>query len=217
MPFPSPDTFPSLTLYPGEDKLPAPHEVIVFPLTVYAAPTGTRYPTVDAAEGTFDPAWVKLGTQGARNYDDGGVTATHQQTTATFTGAAATAPRKAFRTAEGFTLGFSLVDLSPAQYALQLDSATITTIAASRGVAGEQNFQVLRGVNVRQFALLARGQSAVDNTLNLQIEAPTVFQSADPAPVFQKGGPAMLAVEYTALEVTAGVFVTVREQTAVAQ
>lgn len=191
--------------------MPAPHEIIASPLTLYLAAVGSTFPAIDAEPDARD--WFKLGAEGDKNYDEEGVTATHSQTVETFTGAGGTAPRKAFRTEEGLVLGFTLVDLSTDQYAKVLDDAAVTTVAKGVGRAGEKSFSLLRGVSVQQFALLARGESTEDNALNLQYEWPTVFQSGEPAPVFTKGEPAGLAVEFTALEVVAGEFGDIRIQT----
>lgn len=193
--------------------MPAPHQITASPLTVYLAPTGETFPEVDAA-----PAgnWVKLGTEGAKDYNEEGVTVTLSETVETFTGAESTAPRKAFRTEEGLVLAFMLADLSPEQYALILDDATVTTTPAGASQPGEKEIDLLRGISVHQYALLAKGESTVDNALALQYEWPTVFQSGSPAPVHAKGAPAALAVEFTALEVTAGNFGNLKIQTAVA-
>lgn len=187
--------------------MPAPHEIVAFPLTIWVAPTGTAFPAVNAAPaGTF----FQLGTAGAKNYDEAGTNVSHPQTVETFTGAASTAPRKAFRTQEGLVLGFTLVDTTPEQYAKVLDDAAVTTVG---GAGGHKDFSLLRGVDVKQYAMLARGESSVDNALTLQLEWPTVYQSGDPAPAWSKGAPAGLGIEFTALEVVAGQFGFCRIQT----
>lgn len=191
----------------------APNEITAAPLTLWLAKVGTAYPKIDGAPA--EP-WVKLGTEGDRNYDEDGVSTAHTQNIETFTPAGSTAPRKAFRTSEGLTMGFNLVDLSTAQFALILDEAAVTTQAAEATKAGTKSFDLLRGTDVKTWALLARGQSPEDNDLTIQYQWPTVFQSGEPSPVHTKGKPAMLAVEFTALEVTAGEFGEIIEQTAVA-
>lgn len=180
---------------------------------MFVAPTGTDFPEIDDAEGSFDAAWVKLGAEGSKNYEESGVTVTHSQTIETFTGAGSTAPRKAFRTEEGLVLGFTLVDLSAEQYAEILDDASVTTTAAGVGEAGKKEFSLLRGLGVQQYALLGRGESTEDNELNLQYQWPTVYQSGEPAPAYAKGDPAALEVEFTALEVVAGEFGELHIQT----
>jgi hypothetical protein len=191
-----------------------PFEVVCSPYTVWVGPVGTPMPAIDAAEGAFDADWTKLGKSGNKNYEDEGVTVTHSQTVNTFTGAGGTAPRKAWRTDEGLMVALALADLSPEQYALALDDAAITTVAAGVGTPGEKRFEVLRGVEVAAFAVLVRGISPVDEALNAQYEIASCYQGADPAPKFSKQGPAVLALEYHVLEATAGVFATLRIGTA---
>lgn len=193
--------------------MPSPMEVIASPLTYYLAVTGTAFPAIDAAPAA---AWVKLGKDGPLNYDDGGTSMKHSQSIETFTPAGSTIPRKAFRTEEGLVMSVTIVDLSVASWSKILDEAAVTTVPASSGVAGKKSFSGKRSVDVKNWALLARGQSTEDNTLNLQIEVPTVFQSADPSPVFTKGKPAALDLEFTALEVTPGQFFNIVIQTAAA-
>jgi hypothetical protein len=188
-------------------------EIVAFPRTLYVAPAGTEYPEVDAAPGA---EWFKLGSEGNLNYDEDGVSTSHPQTIETFTPAGSTAPRKAFRTEESLTMAFNLVDLSTEQFAKVLDDAAIVTQAAAAEKAGTKSFNLLRGSDVNIYALLARGQSPEDNDLVLQYQWPTVYQSGEPAPVHTKGKPSMLAVEFTALEIVAGQFGEIIEQTAAA-
>lgn len=191
--------------------MPAPHELIAKTLTVWLAPVATAFPAIQTAP---SGDWVKLGTAGDLNYDEDGVEVSHDQNIETYTPGGSTTKRKAFRTDEDFILGFVLNDMSPEQYAKALDDPTLTTVAAGAGTAGQKHFDVKKGLDVKTFALLARGQSSVDNALTLQYEAYTVFQSGNPKPVHKKGEPSGLAVEYTALEATAGEFVKIRVQTA---
>lgn len=190
-----------------------PHEIIASPLTLFVAAVGTAFPKIDEAPAE---AWLKLGDLGSKNYTDDGVTVTTAQTVETFTPAGGTAPRKAFRTEESLAMGFTLVDLSPEQFAEVMDQAAITTVVAAKEVAGEKSFSLLRGLGVQHYALLARGESTVDNELVSQYEWPTVFQSGDPSPVYTKGEPAGLDVEFTAIEVEEGEFGDIRIQTGAA-
>jgi hypothetical protein len=190
-----------------------PYEVVVGPQTLYLAAVGVAFPAIDAVP---SGSWFKLGTAGTKNYDPAGTTVNHGDTIAEWTGAGSTAPRKAMRTDESFKIGFTLVDLTPEQYAKILDDVAITTTAQSTGVAGNKAFEVLRGLKVKAFALIARGDSAIDDSLAAQYEVACCYQSGQPAPVFAKGAPAGLAVEYTALERTPGVFATSRTQSTVA-
>lgn len=173
----------------------APEEVVASPLTLYLAVVGTTFPAIDDLPAAFDPAWKKLGTEGALNYEEGGVSVSHGETKQPWTPAAATMPRKYFRTAE--TLGFKLglTDIGPEAYAMVMNDATVTTVAAVVGTAGEKSFSLYRGDQINAFALLARGLSPVDNDLNMQYEMAHAFVSVNGDVVFDKGKPAFLPVE----------------------
>lgn len=172
----------------------APYEIIAAPLTVYLAPVGTAFPLVNAAP---SGSWLKLGTNGNKNYDEPGVTVTHSQTIGTFTPAGGTAPRKAFRTAEAQLVEFSLADLTIEQYAKLLNDATVTTTV---GPPATKDINLLQGLTVTTFALLARGISPIADTLPAQYQVPIVYQDESPKPVFSKGGVAMLACRFAALD-----------------
>lgn len=174
--------------------MPAPFEIVAHPLTVYLAAVGTAFPATNA---TPSASWTKLGTSGDKNYDEEGVTVTHQQTIATFRPAGSTAERKAWRTEEGLLIAFTLVDVSPEQYAKVLNDIAVTTTV---GPPATKDFNLLRGVDVARFALLARGKSPVLETVNAQYQVPIVIQNGEPAPVYRKGEPAGLQVEFKALE-----------------
>lgn len=174
-------------------------EILSCPLTLYLSPVGTAMPLIDAAPGTFDDAWVTVGTHGANNYDSTGITTTHNQTLAPFTPVGTTAPLKAWRTDESTEFALVLADVSPVMYALMMNNAPIESIAATSEVAGEDDIPLLMGEQVAFFALLARGLSSVDETLNAQYAVPCCYQSANPAPVWKKGAPAELALTFTTL------------------
>ena len=179
-------------------------EILSAPLTLWLAPVGTAFPAVDALPGTFNSAWVMVGTHGDKNYDSTGVTVTHNQTIATFTPVGTTAPLKAWRTDEALEIAIVLADISPAQYALALNDATVNSITATTSVCGEDDIPLLQDIQVTFFALLARGLSSTDETLNAQYAVPAVYQSANPAPVFKKGAPAELAMTFTTVLDPAG-------------
>lgn len=173
-----------------------PLEVVANPLTVWVAPTGTDFPNVDAAP---DGDWFLLGTSGAANYEDAGVTVTHDQTITTWTPAARTMPRRIWRTAEGFSVAFSLTDISSAQYAKTLNDATVTQIAAGSGTPGYDSIELYQGLTVAVFALLARGLSPFDESMAAQYQVYQAYQGANQAPVYTKGTPATLAITLSAL------------------
>lgn len=174
-----------------------PYEIIGAPLTLWLAPVGEAFPLIDA-----DPAgnWVKIGTNGDANYDEGGVKVTHNQTFNQAKPAGTTGPVKAWRTSEELMIGVTLWDLTLEQYAHALNEATVATTAAGVGTAGFKTVGLSQQQDVALFALLARGVSPYGDGMNAQYQVPRCYQSANPAPAFTKGNPAGLALEFTALE-----------------
>lgn len=174
-----------------------PYEIVASPLTVWVAPVGTAFPAIDAAPGA---GWFKLGTSGDKNYADEGVTVGHEQTIEVFRGAGSTKPRKAWRTEEDIPFTFTLVDVSAEQYAKVLDDATVTVTASGVGVAGKKTFTLDKGVEVAQYALLARGKSPADEQFSAQYQVPRCYQSGSHAVQYGKTAPAGLECEFRTLE-----------------
>lgn len=179
-------------------------EVIAAPYDIWVAPVGTTFPAIDAAEGSFDPAWVKFGTNGLNNQDTEGVTLNLSETIQEFTPAGSTLPVKAVRTDEKGTVGFALVDTTPDLLGLILDDASVTTIAAGTGIAGQKVISVVRGIQVQTFALLSRGISPYGEEFNAQYEFTRVYQSGSQAPKYAKGSWSSVSCEYTMLDDVAG-------------
>lgn len=190
-----------------------PYEIIGAPLTLWLAAVGTAFPDVDE---TPSGSWIKVGTSGDKNYTEDGVTVSHSQSVEVFRGAGTTGPRKAWRTEEDLTIGVSLADLSPAQYAQALNNAAVTTVAAGSGTPGTKRFDLQQGLEVEAYALLARGLSSVDEALAAQYEVPVCYQSGSPEVSYTKGSAAVLELEFTAIEDASSGFGVLRIQTAVA-
>lgn len=195
--------------------MPAPHEVVAAPLTVYLAPVGTSFPLIDDLPASFGVEWEVLGTQGDENYDDEGVTVAHTEETEDFTPAGATMPTKRFRTGESYMISLNLVDVSPDQYAKVMNDASVSEVVAASGVAGEKSFPLFRGDQVASFAVLGRGMSGVDNDLFAQFEIASAFVSVNGDANFNKGTPVALPVEIMVAKRSATP-ITYRVQTAVA-
>lgn len=175
----------------------APMEVIASPLTVWVASVGTAFPLTNAAP---SGAWFQLGTSGTKNYDAKGVTVSHDETINKFIPAGGTVARKAWRSEENLSIEFELVDLTMEQYAKILNNATVNTTV---GPPATKDFNLLQGLTVVTFALLARGLSPINETLTAQYQVPIVYEADSPKPVFRKDAPAGLAVRFEALEDTA--------------
>lgn len=184
--------------------MPAPHEVVAAPLTIYLAAIGSTFPNIDAAPAA---PWAVLGTEGDRNYSDAGVTVSHGETVADFTPAGSTMPSKRFRTAEDFLISLNLVDLGPDAYAKVMNDADITE------GGHDDSFSLYRGDQVNAFAVLAKGMSTVDNDLALQYEFSKAFVSVDGDVVWNKGTPAMLPVKIQAIRHSDSDVILVRIQT----
>lgn len=175
-----------------------PYEIIAAPFTAHWAATGTAFPAIDAAPGA---SWTKIGSSGDQDYAEDGVTVAHSQTVETFRGLGGTGPRKAFRTQEMLSLRFTLHDLLLEQYNVALNSNAVTTTAAGAGTAGFKSVQLYRGVTVQTIALLLRADvSPEGDGWKMQYQVPVCFQNGSPEPVWAKGAPAGLALEFMALE-----------------
>lgn len=175
-----------------------PFEIVAAPLTLYLAPIGTAFPLLGAAPAV---AWIKVGTNGDKNYDEGGVEVAHSQKIEDARPAGTTGPVKAWRTEEDLMISVTLWDLTLEQYKAALNAATLTTTAAASAVPGKKQIGLTRGADVATYALLARGtSSAYGDGYVSQYEVPIVYQSGNAKLVYKKGKPAGLSLEFTALE-----------------
>ena len=178
--------------------MPAPFQLIAAPFTAYYAPLGEAFPLVDAP---IAGNWVMIGTSGADDMDEEGVTVQHSQEVNKVRGLGSTVPRKAFRTAEDLIIAFSLMDVSAEVYRLGVNSNEVTTVAAASGVAGTRTLQFYQGDQVATMALLLRAEvSPEGDGMNMQYEVPYCYMSANPEPTFKKGDAAMIDLEFTALK-----------------
>lgn len=192
----------------------APEEVVAGVSTIYIAEVGTDFPAIDDAEGDFAEAWSKLGTEGGLNYDDTGVTLALSETNSSFTPAAAIMPTKYWRTAQAVGFNLNLVDTSAEAFAKVMGDAEITHIAPGMGIAGEDSFSLALDTQMTPFAVLVRGPSPHDNTLNQQFEFDTAYVSVNGNAVWKNGTPVMLPVSINVAKTTADAAMTNRIQTA---
>lgn len=175
-----------------------PYEIIAQPFELWVAPLGTAFPNVG---NTPSSPWTLIGTSGSLNYDDDGVTVSHEQKVETWRALGSTGPRKAFRTEEDMSIALKLCDISLEQYRRVMNDNTVTTTAAGTSTAGQKKLGMSRGLEVKQFALLVRGTNASAYGYgNAQYEVPVAIQAGKPKPKFMKGKPATLDLEYQVLE-----------------
>ena len=178
----------------GNNSLP--YEIIAAPFTVWFAPVGTAFPTVDGVPAV---TWKKVGSSGDLNYFDEGVKVSHAQSMSKFRALGDAGSRKVFRTEEDLSIGLTLADVTLEQYAHALNSNAITAVAASAGVAGYKKIGLSRGFAVATVALLVRGPSPYMDLGNMQYEVPRAAQSGTPEVVYRKNEPAGLALLWEAL------------------
>lgn len=192
----------------------APLEMVGQPLELYLAPVGTAFPLID---GVPSGSWTLIGTSGKRSQDEAGVTATHSQTINPVRTGGSLGAVKAFRSAEDLSFKVTIFDVSLEQVKLALNGNTLTTVAASTGVAGYKKIGLSRGFDVTEYALLARGPSPYLNNANLQYQVPRCYMSNSPATVYRKGVPVGVELEFMALEDAGAASADVRFGSIIAQ
>lgn len=171
-------------------------EVVVEPYEPWIAPVGTAFPSCSA---TPSGGWVKVGKQGDLNMSEAGATVTMSQTTAQFTPAGSPRPRKVWRTEHLWTCAFEIADMTPATLGQIMNGNAATKVGAVTSVP------LAMGFTMTLYALILRGPSPLTENKNAQFQVASCYQTANPAPKFAaKGGPAFLAVQFTAVEATSG-------------
>jgi hypothetical protein len=176
-----------------------PYQILMIPFSVYIAPIGTARPLVNNP----NPAtpWKLLGTSGTEDYDDDGVTITHDQKFGDVRGAGSTGVRKVTRTEEDLTISLKLIDVTLDQYMHALnENGKIVTLTAT-GVPASEGVRLYQGVDVVFMSLLVRGYSPKSGDANSfrQYWLPSCYQSGKPKVQAAKGKAQMLELEFTAL------------------
>jgi hypothetical protein len=180
--------------------MPAPFEIVGQPLSLWLAPVGTTFPLIAAAPaGT----WIAVGTSGVRSQDEAGVTTTHNQTINKVRTGGSLGPVKAFRSEEDLMFMLTIFDVTLEQVRIALNGNAVATTAAASGAAGFKRVGLSRGMDVTEYALLARGVSPYADAMIAQYEVPRCYMSNSPALVYRKAVPVGVQLEFTALEDTA--------------
>jgi hypothetical protein len=176
-------------------------EIVNGPFDVWAAALDTAYSDI-SVDAIVAAGWAKIGSSGARHYDEEGVMLKLPQEMEKVSGLGGTEILKILRTLEELFIEFTLFDLSSAEMVKGLNLATSTTDTASgSGVGGNQSFSLLRGLSVDGLAMTIRGNNKSSDlvTENIQIEIPHMVQVASPELVFSKGDKAGLKFELQAI------------------
>lgn len=162
----------------------SPFEILVGPAEVYLAATGTAFPAIGA---TPSASWYNLGKT------DGETQVTIDQNINPIYADQVTGALKAVRTRESIMVGFNLIELTLETFKRLLNNATITANA------GDKEMTLYQGVDVSQFAMLLRVDSAyVDG--NGQWELPVVIQTEAPQVSFTREDKSVLSCKWMTLE-----------------
>lgn len=173
-------------------------EIISGPLTLFLAPVGTAFPTIQTAPAS---PWVQLGTNGARNYDVPGVTVMHSSNYGEVRSAGATGPMVAFVEQEDLKFRVTLLDFTLEQYTYAMEQNPITTVAPATGVPGTRSMGLSRGPGrAAEFALIAQGPSPYLDGQIARFLVPRCYQSGNVEAVHTKGRAVGIQLEFTALE-----------------
>lgn len=176
----------------------APFELLYGPAAIYTGPVAEAAPDLaDAPAGN----WVLLGTVGSKNYGEDGVIITPENTIEEFFVLGSTAPQKAHRSQERFSVTVTLHDMTAEEFAIAMNSATVTDTAAGSGTAGVRDIDLLRGANVTELALLIRVDSGpYIVSSKSQFWLPRAYVSEVNEMTYEKGAPVGYEIMFSALE-----------------
>ena len=173
------------------------------PLSLYFAAVGTAFPLVDDDPPT---GFTLIGTSGAKNYMEDGVSVAMNQSIEAFRGLGSTIPLKAFRTEEEVIVTVQMADLTLAEVRRALNENAVTNTPAASGIPGKDEINLNRNADVNAIALLVRGlgKSPQFATGNLQFELDKAYEGGSQELTFVKGEPVGVLLEFHALEDDAG-------------
>lgn len=175
-----------------------PFSMVNGPISLYKAPAGTAAPEISAD--TPPSPWVLIGDNGDKAYSDDGVTINPSESKEGQRTLGSTGVRKRFRTEEDFGIGVTLLDMTAEAFAVAMNDAPITEVAAGTGTGGYREISLLRGPDVRNFAILARGKSPYADDMNAQYWIPLADVEFTSEVTYGKGEAAGLEIEFMALE-----------------
>ena len=177
--------------------------IINGPIELYFASTGTTFPDIDDEPPT---GFTLIGTSGAKNYMEDGVSVAMNQSIEEFRGLGSTYALKAFRTEEEVIITVKMADLTLSEVRRALNENAVNVTAAGGGTAGVDDISLDRGVVVNTIALLVRGvgKSPQFATGDLQFELDKAYEGGSQELIFVKGEPAGVLLEFHALEDDSG-------------
>lgn len=164
----------------------AREEILAGPLEVHLAPRGESFPEPSASP---NGEWQLLGASGDENYTDDGVAVNLPQSIEEFIGAGSTMAIKAWRTEEAVEIVVTVADMSLEVLGHALNDNSETEDDGTREVS------LYRGIDVTEYALLARGKSPYEDDGDGQFQIPACYHSGEPEISNVKGEAA--SVEFT--------------------
>lgn len=168
----------------------AREEILVGPLDIYLAPRGTSFPALGVDP---DAAWENIARSGIENQDEDGVVVSLPQSIEEFIGGGNTMAIKAWRTEEAVEIQVTVVDLRAETLALALNDNDVTEATGIRDVS------LFRGIEVAEFALLARGESPYEDDGDGQFQVPACYTSGEPEINYSKGEPSSIEFNFRSL------------------
>lgn len=155
-------------------------EIINGPVAVWWGPVGEAYPAIGAA-----PAgnWVQIGTSGAHNYFEDGVSVKSDKTLEFFRALGSGYPRKAWITQADNFVSVKVADMTLAQLRLALNQNAVTSDS------GFDYISLDIGLDVSEIALLvvASGKSPLIAAGNLHFQFDKVVEAGSRDWLFVKG------------------------------
>ena len=170
---------------------------IASPFEIWIADTKTPFPKLNEMPSSD---WARVGTAGAGNYDESGITIAQAVTYLEARPDGTTGPVLASRTSEDLMITINMWDVSLEQYRHAVNFAEITTIAPSNSVIGTRQISLRQGNIVREKALLVRGPSPYMLDGVMQYQIPRVYEESSNETNFSKGAWAGLSLTFKALE-----------------
>ncbi|KKM61797.1 hypothetical protein LCGC14_1528110 [marine sediment metagenome] len=164
-------------------------EIVNGPLSVYWGPVGEGFPAADAA---IAGNWLLIGTSGAHNYSEDGVSVNLEKSTEFFRALASPFPRKAFTPEADVMINFQMADITIAEMRLALNQNSVT-------VGGTvDSIQLDIGIDPTEIALLVRGVGKSPQFLggNVQWDVPRVVEAGSRELSFVKGEPALVELNF---------------------
>jgi hypothetical protein len=158
----------------------APYDIFVGSADVWVAPVGTAFPAIDAEPGS---PWVLVGTRGAKQYSDSGLTIRSNITTNAIRSLGSILTIKNVRSDADFQVEFVVMDTTPDQLAISFgtDPSTIDDNTDDESFA--VNFSP---IPLQRAVLVRTGQSPFGAGANSQLEIAAADQLGSAEGAFSK-------------------------------